>query len=222
MCFPIATQFEARWAAVGTKGRRWSVGPNFRRAVTTISRSHQLTRAVRYRSRARKQRSDYLTFGMAATPRVAPIVDSTSVFKQDIFKGNVLFCTGGGSGICRGMTEAMVRFASVHRTLTTSLTRPDAPRCRRSDRRSQVRRSPLLISSLCRLPSSLLRAGSIASRKRPRSYQRRRDEHAYRRKRTCDSQKCSRGPSRRRWISLGGSTLSSVVCRLDRTCLTAG
>jgi len=36
-------------------------------------------------------------------------VDSTSVFKPDIFKGKVLFCTGGGSGICRGMTEAMMR-----------------------------------------------------------------------------------------------------------------
>jgi len=40
---------------------------------------------------------------------VTPSVDSTAVFKADIFKGKVLFCTGGGSGICRGMTEAMMR-----------------------------------------------------------------------------------------------------------------
>ena len=45
---------------------------------------------------------------MSPSAHVVPIVDSTSVFKPDIFKGKVLFCTGGGSGICRGMTEAMV------------------------------------------------------------------------------------------------------------------
>lgn len=33
---------------------------------------------------------------------------STSVFKADLFKGKVLFCTGGGSGICKTMTEAVV------------------------------------------------------------------------------------------------------------------
>ncbi|KAJ3482977.1 hypothetical protein NLJ89_g12104 [Agrocybe chaxingu] len=46
---------------------------------------------------------------MAPEPYVVPIVDSTAIFKDDIFKGKVLFCTGGGSGICRGMTEAMMR-----------------------------------------------------------------------------------------------------------------
>ncbi|CAA7262379.1 unnamed protein product [Cyclocybe aegerita] len=46
---------------------------------------------------------------MAPAPYVVPIVDSTAIFKDDIFKGKVLFCTGGGSGICRGMTEAMMR-----------------------------------------------------------------------------------------------------------------
>ncbi len=35
--------------------------------------------------------------------------DSTTVFKYDIFKGKALFCTGGGSGICKAMTEAVVR-----------------------------------------------------------------------------------------------------------------
>ncbi|KAF5309525.1 hypothetical protein D9619_012362 [Psilocybe cf. subviscida] len=46
---------------------------------------------------------------MSPSPYVVPIVDSTAVFKADIFKGKVLFCTGGGSGICRGMTEGMMR-----------------------------------------------------------------------------------------------------------------
>ncbi|KIK67012.1 hypothetical protein GYMLUDRAFT_156656 [Collybiopsis luxurians FD-317 M1] len=40
---------------------------------------------------------------------LAPVIDSTSTFKDDIFKGKVLFCTGGGSGICKGMTEAIMR-----------------------------------------------------------------------------------------------------------------
>ena len=39
---------------------------------------------------------------------VHPVVDSTAVFKDDIFKNKVLLCTGGGSGICRVMTEAVV------------------------------------------------------------------------------------------------------------------
>ncbi|KAH9974518.1 hypothetical protein BJV74DRAFT_863442 [Russula compacta] len=40
---------------------------------------------------------------------IHPVVDSTAVFKQGIFKNKVLFCTGGGSGICRVMTEAVMR-----------------------------------------------------------------------------------------------------------------
>jgi 2,4-dienoyl-CoA reductase [(3E)-enoyl-CoA-producing], peroxisomal len=40
--------------------------------------------------------------------RVHPVVDSTAVFKDNIFENKVLFCTGGGSGICRVMTEAVV------------------------------------------------------------------------------------------------------------------
>ncbi|KAF5389349.1 hypothetical protein D9757_004362 [Collybiopsis confluens] len=46
---------------------------------------------------------------MAPSYFLAPIVDSSSTFKDDIFKGKVLFCTGGGSGICKGMTEAIMR-----------------------------------------------------------------------------------------------------------------
>lgn len=46
---------------------------------------------------------------MAPTAVSAPLVKSTSVFKNDIFQGKVLFCTGGGSGICKGMTESIVR-----------------------------------------------------------------------------------------------------------------
>ncbi|KXN85900.1 Peroxisomal 2,4-dienoyl-CoA reductase SPS19 [Leucoagaricus sp. SymC.cos] len=40
---------------------------------------------------------------------IQPIAESTSVFKRDLFNDRVLFCTGGGSGICRAMTEAMMR-----------------------------------------------------------------------------------------------------------------
>jgi len=40
---------------------------------------------------------------------VAPVIDSTAVFKPDIFNGKVLFATGGGSGIGKGMVFAMMR-----------------------------------------------------------------------------------------------------------------
>lgn len=79
---------------------------------------------------------------MSPSAHVVPIVDSTSVFKPDIFKGKVLFCTGGGSGICRGMTEAMVSWSYylllriVHATLTAHL---DEAWCERSDCWTQVR-----------------------------------------------------------------------------------
>jgi hypothetical protein len=45
-------------------------------------------------------------------PHVHPAVDSTAVFNKDIFNNKVLFCTGGGSGIGRVMTEAVVRLAT--------------------------------------------------------------------------------------------------------------
>ena len=50
---------------------------------------------------------------MSPSPHEVPIVESTAIFKPDIFKGKVLFCTGGGSGICRGMTEAMVSTTTI-------------------------------------------------------------------------------------------------------------
>ncbi|KAJ3553463.1 hypothetical protein NM688_g3600 [Phlebia brevispora] len=46
---------------------------------------------------------------MATKAYIAPAVDSTAVFKDDLFKGKVLFCTGGGSGICKEMTRAVMR-----------------------------------------------------------------------------------------------------------------
>ncbi|KAI8149634.1 hypothetical protein BJV82DRAFT_588695 [Fennellomyces sp. T-0311] len=39
----------------------------------------------------------------------ASAVDTRQIFKDDIFKGKILLCSGGGSGICRDMTEAIVR-----------------------------------------------------------------------------------------------------------------
>jgi len=40
---------------------------------------------------------------------IAPVSATTDIFKDDIFKGKVLFCTGGGSGICKQMTESIMR-----------------------------------------------------------------------------------------------------------------
>ncbi|KAI9009230.1 hypothetical protein DFJ74DRAFT_700025 [Hyaloraphidium curvatum] len=44
---------------------------------------------------------------MSGGLKVAP--PTTSVFSPDLFKGKVAFVTGGGSGICKGMTEAYLR-----------------------------------------------------------------------------------------------------------------
>ncbi|KAE8271859.1 hypothetical protein A4X09_0g487 [Tilletia walkeri] len=44
-----------------------------------------------------------------ADPVVLSAVPSTDIFKDDIFKGKVLFCTGGGSGICYKIVERMMR-----------------------------------------------------------------------------------------------------------------
>ena len=50
---------------------------------------------------------------MAPAPVPARYATSESVFKPDIFKGKVLFCTGGGSGICKEMTYAMASSYSL-------------------------------------------------------------------------------------------------------------
>ncbi|KAK0534483.1 peroxisomal 2 4-dienoyl-CoA reductase sps19 [Tilletia horrida] len=42
-------------------------------------------------------------------PVVLSAVPSTDIFKDDIFKGKVLFCTGGGSGICYKVVESIMK-----------------------------------------------------------------------------------------------------------------
>lgn len=37
------------------------------------------------------------------------IYPTTNVFTKDCLKGKVAFVTGGGTGICRGITEAFLR-----------------------------------------------------------------------------------------------------------------
>lgn len=47
------------------------------------------------------------------SPFITPVVDSASVFLPEIFNGRVVFVTGGGSGICREMTKAVVCLLSA-------------------------------------------------------------------------------------------------------------
>ncbi len=46
---------------------------------------------------------------MAPQRVIKPSVPTTQTFQKDLFKGKVLFCTGGRSGICYKMTEVMMR-----------------------------------------------------------------------------------------------------------------
>jgi len=50
-----------------------------------------------------------------------PPVETTSIFKDDVFKGKIVLCSGGGSGICRGMTEALVRHGAKAVIISRSL-----------------------------------------------------------------------------------------------------
>ena len=78
---------------------------------------------------------------MAPSPISARYTNSESVFKPDIFKGKVLFCTGGGSGICKEMTYAMVRCYSclcLRRALMRLSRYTDETRCRRGNCRKKV------------------------------------------------------------------------------------
>jgi len=46
---------------------------------------------------------------MATKAVVKPVVSTLKTFQKDLFRGRVVFCTGGRSGICYKMTEAMMR-----------------------------------------------------------------------------------------------------------------
>lgn len=43
---------------------------------------------------------------------VLAAADPAKIFRPDIFKGKVLFCTGGGSGICYEMTKSIMSFGA--------------------------------------------------------------------------------------------------------------
>lgn len=62
-----------------------------------------------YITHADRPSHSYTRTHTMASPYVGRSVPSTTTFKDNIFAGKVLFCTGGGSGICNRMVEVRVR-----------------------------------------------------------------------------------------------------------------
>lgn len=85
------------------------------------------------------------------TAYISPVVDSTTIFKSDVFKGKVLFCTGGGSGICKAMTEAVVSVLTRPSVYYYLNIYPDASWCRCDDCWKKVCGMDILFNH-CSLP----------------------------------------------------------------------
>jgi hypothetical protein len=147
---------------------------------------------------------------MPVSPHILPAVNSLDVFKADIFQGKVLFCTGGGSGICKGMTEAIMAHGASAAIVGRKCVHPRRP-CITLLSRTSPRSSPkdprslalfdalsLVIHTTCARSSDrvIVRSGWIVSRRLPKNCHPRRSKSASRCRLTFGSPSSSRRLSR--------------------------
>ncbi|CAG8455259.1 16624_t:CDS:2 [Funneliformis mosseae] len=78
---------------------------------------------------------------------------TNKIFKEDILKDKVAFVTGGGSGICKGMTEAMIRHGA--KAVITSRSQEKLDKAA-EEMRNRTRGEILAIAADVRIPEQMI------------------------------------------------------------------
>ncbi|CAG8522116.1 12045_t:CDS:2, partial [Dentiscutata heterogama] len=84
------------------------------------------------------------------------------IFKNDILKGKVAFVTGGGSGICKGMTEAMLRHGAKAAIISRSQGKLDKAA---EEMRKEIGAEVLAIAADVRKPEDVIKAVELTIEK---------------------------------------------------------
>ncbi|KAF0519165.1 2,4-dienoyl-CoA reductase [Gigaspora margarita] len=84
------------------------------------------------------------------------------IFKNDILKGKVAFVTGGGSGICKGMTEAMLRHGAKAAIISRSQDKLDKAA---EEMRKEIGAEVLAIAADVRKPEDIIKAVELTIEK---------------------------------------------------------
>ncbi|CAG8752956.1 3496_t:CDS:2 [Dentiscutata erythropus] len=84
------------------------------------------------------------------------------IFKNDILKGKVAFVTGGGSGICKGMTEAMLRHGAKAAIISRSQDKLDKAA---EEMRKEIGAEVLAIAADVRNPEDVIKAVELTIEK---------------------------------------------------------
>ncbi|CAG8696601.1 20134_t:CDS:2, partial [Cetraspora pellucida] len=84
------------------------------------------------------------------------------IFKNDILKGKVAFVTGGGSGICKGMTEAMLRHGAKAAIISRSQDKLDKAA---EQMRKEIGAEVIAIAADVRKPEDIIKAVDLTIEK---------------------------------------------------------
>ncbi|RUP48974.1 hypothetical protein BC936DRAFT_143541 [Jimgerdemannia flammicorona] len=69
--------------------------------------------------------SPFSAYQLILVHQMAAPFETTQIFNKFLFAGKVVLCSGGGSGICRGMTEALLRHGAKAAIISRSQDRLD-------------------------------------------------------------------------------------------------